>query len=279
MKLTHSIIFSLLTIILLVNSFSTPLLAQSPAHNSLENKEQKPVEKTRIIILDIIIAISSGNVKDCNCGRNGAFYEDDASVSGFDSIDDFILSNDYFKIVVYDGPSYIVLNTMYEMYFEKVIDMDGSAILEYNPSCHDNITPGQTGGLSGNTISFDVDSSFELLPDGGIQLSLLDQYNYGYIICASNKSKTSDTGNQKAPTKAKYIYPNPVHDYLNVPISGHTVITIYDQTSKLILKKTITQQQEGSSFSEINVSGLPAGFYYIHQQTGQEKMMQKFIKL
>ncbi len=65
------------------------------------------------------------------------------------------------------------------------------------------------------------------------------------------------------------VYPNPAKDIMNIKTNGNAIISLTDQAGKVLLTKTI----EGSGV--INVTALPAGLYYLKNNTTGET--QKII--
>jgi hypothetical protein len=53
------------------------------------------------------------------------------------------------------------------------------------------------------------------------------------------------------------IYPIPARDILHVQINGNAILSLTDQSGKILLTKTI----EGNGV--INVAAIPAGLYYL----------------
>ena len=65
------------------------------------------------------------------------------------------------------------------------------------------------------------------------------------------------------------VYPNPAKDLLNVHVNGKAIVTLTNQSGKIILTKTIDVS------GVINVNNLPAGLYYLKNNTTGE--MRKVI--
>lgn len=71
--------------------------------------------------------------------------------------------------------------------------------------------------------------------------------------------------------KNVHIYPNPVHNVLNLSIEEVDRVEIYDMLGKMILS-------EATSDSKINVSSLQKGMYIVKIFTDNECFTEKFIK-
>ena len=73
------------------------------------------------------------------------------------------------------------------------------------------------------------------------------------------------------------LYPNPTIDHLTIDLSGmempNSVITIIGIDGKEYLKNTVS-----GSFLNLNVSKLPAGFYFININNGIKNLNSSFIK-
>jgi len=59
-------------------------------------------------------------------------------------------------------------------------------------------------------------------------------------------------------------YPNPAKDIVNIKTNGNAIVSLSDQSGKIIFTKTI----EGNGV--INVAALPAGLYYLENNTSGE---------
>jgi len=102
--------------------------------------------------------------------------------------------------------------------------------------------------------------------------------NGDYWIVKLNYGKTltqTDSSNQRIITKpiqkilidaAFTVYPNPVKNILNIYTSGKTIVSLTDQSGKMILTKTI----DANGF--IDITRLPPGMYYVkNNSTGETK--------
>jgi hypothetical protein len=76
-------------------------------------------------------------------------------------------------------------------------------------------------------------------------------------------------------TSPLLIYPNPVRDFITLQLQNgveNTVVEIFNSQGKYVMEYFVQKN------IFIDVSGLPAGFYYIRMQQGHSKAV-KFIKL
>ena len=80
---------------------------------------------------------------------------------------------------------------------------------------------------------------------------------------------SNETISLKPPAKQFSIYPNPAKDVVHIKSNGINHFGLYDQSGKVLLSKWI--RREG----EINVSNLPAGTYYL--KNNSTKDVQKII--
>lgn len=92
--------------------------------------------------------------------------------------------------------------------------------------------------------------------------------NIKYTPTALTENNTSQLS-QKLNDKIFTVYPNPAKDIINVHLNGTAVVSVVGQSGKIVLTKNITSQDA------INVSALPAGIYYIKNNSTGET--QKFL--
>ncbi len=104
------------------------------------------------------------------------------------------------------------------------------------------------------------------------------QLNY-YVNCSSitltnpvNVPVTNDIDNDFA------IYPNPANEYISISTLGvsdfkNIIITVYDNTGRLIIKEKITDSK-----TELNIAKLQSGLYFLQLQNGEKIFNRKFIK-
>jgi len=72
------------------------------------------------------------------------------------------------------------------------------------------------------------------------------------------------------------IYPNPAKDKVTITtdLSENMTLMVYDITGKLILTKDSTFNNQ----TELNISALNSGVYFIHLRSGNKKYVHKLIK-
>ena len=96
-----------------------------------------------------------------------------------------------------------------------------------------------------------------------------------WVVTVKNKvvKATSGISNNvislKAPATQFSIYPNPVKDVIHIKANGINHFALYDESGKMLLSKWI--RKEG----EMNVSNLPAGTYYLKNNSTTD--VQKII--
>ena len=77
--------------------------------------------------------------------------------------------------------------------------------------------------------------------------------------------------------EAVRIYPNPANDIITVEntslLNKETIISIYNMQGQLMLQKDIQQAK-----TEINISELHSGMYYIKVKTKKGTIVKKLIK-
>lgn len=76
--------------------------------------------------------------------------------------------------------------------------------------------------------------------------------------------------------KAFQIYPNPANNLLNVQfasdVTSNSVVTIYDNTGRLVLSQPISTQNE-----RIDISQIPAGIYFVKVQNKQIQHTERLV--
>jgi hypothetical protein len=86
-----------------------------------------------------------------------------------------------------------------------------------------------------------------------------------YINALNNLHQSNEEAsikNLNIPVNKKlFAYPNPAKDKVNVKVNGKAIISLSDQSGKIILTKTIN----GNDI--INISNLPSGSYYLKNIT------------
>jgi hypothetical protein len=73
----------------------------------------------------------------------------------------------------------------------------------------------------------------------------------------------------------RLIYPNPAHNKLHIEFNnnGESLISIYNIQGQIVLSKTVHR-----STNEIDISGLPKGFYLIRMNGKDNSVVNKFVK-
>jgi len=97
-----------------------------------------------------------------------------------------------------------------------------------------------------------------------------------------NYSKTeylynSNTGIEPVSNSTFKIYPNPASNRLNIDMGTnefHGILTITDVTGKIIQ----SQAPGATNMNTVDVTGLPAGMYFVSINNGNEVTTSKFIK-
>jgi beta-glucanase (GH16 family) len=108
---------------------------------------------------------------------------------------------------------------------------------------------------------------------------------YGYSLytieaygSASTAKKAAIAEEPELKTTAFVMYPNPAGNYIQLSIPenlDHKVVTIYDNSGKLILQ---TQLDNDSNESLIDVSKLAGGIYILNFKSDQKSWTKKLIK-
>lgn len=98
------------------------------------------------------------------------------------------------------------------------------------------------------------------------------------FFCIDNLSIDVTVGNLEASQKNNNIgfFPNPASDYLqflNLPISGRNLISIYNMNGQLVLESSLTNTEK-----TLIIDYLPTGLYMVKIQTENESVQHKFMK-
>ena len=119
-----------------------------------------------------------------------------------------------------------------------------------------------------------------LVPDTGMRTDYLD-YSYNYIddiyfdYVAKGKVEASDESVMDTDLDDIAVYPNPTTDVVNVECTMNNVqcsgIEIIDVYGKIIT--TVDQ-----TATQINVSGLAAGMYFVSVTTDRGVVTKPFVK-
>lgn len=100
--------------------------------------------------------------------------------------------------------------------------------------------------------------------------------------CESTGSGNCVTSNQNiVDSDALKVYPNPASDFINIDfqdeLSGQTVIQLWNTDGRLLMSSVLNIA--GNNDTNINISHLDSGNYYLHVLNGEERMVKRFIKL
>jgi len=113
------------------------------------------------------------------------------------------------------------------------------------------------GGYSGSGILRDKTKKNL----GGADYWMVAVTDATVAITTTSIAATSAT---KKETKQIFVHPNPAKDILYVQTNGNAMFTLSDQSGKILFTKVINGK------SEINVSKLAAGLYYLkNNATGE----------
>jgi len=96
------------------------------------------------------------------------------------------------------------------------------------------------------------------------------------ITATAPNLTTTATKENVNPKFTINLFPNPAGDQLNLWIDGvdnKSVIKIYNLTGKLVM-----QQGSSNTLTQLNISKLPAGFYLVHVNDGNETRSARFVK-
>lgn len=122
-------------------------------------------------------------------------------------------------------------------------------------------------GLSTSGISGDK----SIASRGGVDLWItkLAEPIRPYKITSVNQESNISGYKESLNTNLFLAYPNPAKEIIHVQTSVKSIVTLTDQTGKILLTKTI----EGTG--KINIANLPAGLYYLkNNKTGEvQKIM------
>lgn len=92
-------------------------------------------------------------------------------------------------------------------------------------------------------------------------------------ITGGTSTATKENSNQNFTIN---LFPNPAGDQLNVWVEGvdkRPVIKVYNLMGKLVM-----QQGTSNMLTQLNISKLPAGFYMVHVNDGNETRSARFVK-
>jgi hypothetical protein len=115
-------------------------------------------------------------------------------------------------------------------------------------------------------------SSFSTDKDGNSRSGSWDLGCYEYMATAINVIQTN-------PVK---IYPNPVTGNASIEFTmiktENVEISLLDATGKSMRVITNRQFQQGKNTTSMDMTDLPAGFYFIQLRTGDKLTTQQIIK-
>jgi len=108
----------------------------------------------------------------------------------------------------------------------------------------------------------------------GIGVWKMDLYQRPYTGIQEISSEKPDALRVK-------VYPNPVRNIANVEYSvtetSDVVISVYSLTGKLVYKKNIKNQYQGTYTHQINSEGMTKGVYILSLTSNDERKVSKFI--
>ena len=101
--------------------------------------------------------------------------------------------------------------------------------------------------------------------------------NISAPLAASNQLKSASVENPSiTPALTLTVFPNPAERAINLKLDeifGNETYTIYNMQGAAVGNENI-----GSTISQVDVSGLPAGIYIVKVKNGEQLLQQKFIK-
>ncbi len=118
-------------------------------------------------------------------------------------------------------------------------------------------------------VPADVEFSFaDGLPEGEYfaalwyakSISTTPQYNYvNSFIDITVLGESTPTDNKEAVAAGVSLYPNPATEYVNVVVTGASVITLYDASGKRVM----TAQANAAGTERLSLDGLANGYYLV----------------
>ena len=135
---------------------------------------------------------------------------------------------------------------------------------------------------NGNRIAF----RNTLVPGTGSSTSYLDysinyieDINLNYTVAAKNVANDGNVMGMNAALENIEVYPNPTKDYVNVECTTNNVqcsgIEVVDVYGKVV--RTVVGANNYSP-TQINVSGLAAGMYFVRVTTDRGAVTKPFVK-
>jgi hypothetical protein len=89
-------------------------------------------------------------------------------------------------------------------------------------------------------------------------------------------TEVDSTGIESRLANSVTLYPNPANEYVEIRVDGDmnvTAMEVYDVYGKLVCVPNATSPQ-----TRINVSGLPAGTYFVRVTTEEGSVTKTFVK-
>jgi len=123
-----------------------------------------------------------------------------------------------------------------------------------------------------------ADSVFHPAVSGIYQVKILNSVATGLVLYSKIIDYTAPANAviaaapselQQSNKPTLLVYPNPAKDILHIQSSGKATFSLIDESGKTLLTKTVDDK------AEMNVSNLPAGLYYLKNNSTQE--VQKII--
>lgn len=161
-----------------------------------------------------------------------------------------------------------------------------TADVTYKAAQSVELLPDASGG--NNTIGFETEPGAKFLAyidpscGAGVNLPLLYQ---AQSLIRTNKAAALPVPSQKTDVEKRNelaVYPNPVHDELNVRFSlessSKVTFTLYDASGKEVLRQESSQNFPAGEFMKtLYVKGLPGGVYILYVETATQKTGKKII--
>lgn len=113
-----------------------------------------------------------------------------------------------------------------------------------------------------------------LIPEGAVQSKTSDKTNDSITWTFDVEIVSPISAPSKSELKSEpIIFPNPIHNTLNIISNPGSVLQLYDLTGKLILKKEAT-----SNKTIFDLNNYPSGVYLLKIKTTSETRVLKFVK-
>lgn len=105
--------------------------------------------------------------------------------------------------------------------------------------------------------------------------SVYGEKGSGYFIFNPIEMKIPSASSKSLTQNNLIIYPNPVSDFLTLENTDGSLLTIYDNMGRLVLKKELKQM----GTEKLNVSFLKRGIYYLRISNDNQTYKSEFIKI